>query len=254
MRIFLALILLSWMCGAMALSIYTEEWPPITFQHNGSADGMAVEVVREIQARIHDGSPVEVVPWVRGYRELESTPNVMLFTVGRSDAREKLMTLLGPIAVSQTVLLCRKGEATGLLALGSGIYNRPVGAYRGSIFADAAVAAGFAEVDLAPTPQITEQKLLGGRYDLWVEGSFVVAAVLKDIRQSADAVEVVRVLESLDLYLAFSRGTSGKIIRRWYEALVAIKKDGTFRRIYNKWLPHESVPMDVRQIGLPPAP
>jgi polar amino acid transport system substrate-binding protein len=42
-----------------------------------------------------------------------------------------------------------------------------------------------------------------------VEGSFVVGAVLKDIRQPADAVEVV-VLESLELYLAFSRGTSGR--------------------------------------------
>jgi len=254
MRILLALILLSWMCSAMALSIYTEEWPPITFQRNGIADGMAVEVVREIQARIHDNSQLEVVPWARGYRELESTPNVMLFTVGRSDAREKLMTLLGPVALSQTVLLCRKGEAAGLLALGPGIYSHPVGAYRGSIFVDAAVAAGFAEVDLAPTPQLTAQKLLSGRYDLWVEGSFVVAAVLKDIRQSADAVEVVRVLESLELYLAFSRGTSAKTIRRWYEGLAAIKKDGTFRRIYNKWLPHETAPMEVRQLGLQPAP
>lgn len=254
MRIFLALLLLSWLPAAMALSIYTEEWPPITFQRGGLADGMAVEVVREIQARIHDNSTVEVVPWARGYRELESTPNVMLFTVGRSDAREKLMTLVGPIAVSQTVLLCRKGESAGLLALGSAIYNRPVGAYRGSIFADAAVAAGFTELDLAPTPQISAQKLLGGRYDLWVEGSFVVAAVLKDIHQPAETVEVVRVLESLELYLAFSRGTSGKIIRRWYEGLAAIKKDGTFRHIYNKWLPHEIVPMDVREIGLPPLP
>ncbi|BBF85638.1 ABC-type amino acid transport, signal transduction system, periplasmic component [Aquitalea magnusonii] len=254
MRILLALIVLLWLPGAMALSIYTEDWPPITFQRNGIADGMAVEVVREIQARIHDNSSIDVVPWVRGYRELETTANVMLFTVGRSDAREKIMTLVGPVAVSQTVLLCRKGEAAGLLALGSGIFSRPVGAYRGSIFADAAVAAGFVEVDLAPTPQVAAQKLLGGRYDLWSEGSFVVAAVLKDIRQPADAVEVVRVLESLDLYLAFSRGTSGKIIRRWYEGLAAIKKDGTFRRIYNKWLPHEIAPLEVRQLGLPPAP
>lgn len=239
---------------ASALTIYTEDWPPITFQHNGVADGMAVEVVRAIQARIHDNSSIEVVPWARGYKELLTLPDVMLFTVGRSDARERQMTLLGPIAVSQTVLLARKGEAKKLLALGAGIYQRPVGAYRGSIFADAASAAGFVEVDLAPTPQITAQKLLLGRYDMWVEGGFVVASVLKDIHKPADAVEVVRVLESLELYLAFSRGTPAEEVRRWQDGFSAIKKDGTFKRIYNKWLPRDAAPLEMKMIGLPPGP
>ncbi|AUH51058.1 ABC transporter substrate-binding protein [Chromobacterium sp. ATCC 53434] len=242
----------AWSAPAVALTLYTEDWPPITYQRNGVADGMAVEVVREIQARIHDNSPVEVVPWARGYKELLTTPGVMLFTVGRSEARERQMSLLGPIAVSQTVLLARKGEAAKLLALGSGIYQRPVGAYRGSIFADAASAAGFIEVDLAPTPQVTAQKLLLGRYDMWVEGGFVVGSVLKDIHQPADAVEVVRVLESLELYLAFSRGTSGDEIRRWQDAFAAVKKDGSFKRIYNKWLPRDVPPLELRLIGVTP--
>ncbi|WP_434627112.1 substrate-binding periplasmic protein [Chromobacterium sp. CV08] len=242
----------TWSAPAAALILYTEDWPPITYQHNGVADGMAVEVVREIQTRLHDNSPVEVVPWARGYKELLTSPGVMLFTVGRSEAREKQMSLLGPIAVSQTVLLARKGEAAKLLALGSGIYQRPVGAYRGSIFADAASAAGFVEVDLAPTPQVTAQKLLHGRYDMWVEGGFVVASVLKDIHQPPDAVEVVRVLESLELYLAFSRGTPGDEIRRWQDAFAAVKRDGSFKRIYNKWLPRDTPPMELRLIGVPP--
>ncbi|MCD4504314.1 substrate-binding periplasmic protein [Chromobacterium piscinae] len=244
----------AWSARAPAITIYTEEWPPITFQHNGIADGMAVEVVREIQARIHDNSPIDVVPWARGYKELLTSPGVMLFTVGRSEAREKQMTLLGPIAVSQTVLLARKGEAAKLLALGAGIYQRPVGAYRGSIFADAASAAGFVEVDLAPTPQVTAQKMLMGRYDMWVEGGFVVSSVLKDIHQPVDSVEVVRVLESLELYLAFSRGTPVEEVKRWQDGFAAIKKDGTYKRTYNKWLPRDAAPMEVKLIGLPPGP
>ncbi|MGR2664029.1 substrate-binding periplasmic protein [Chromobacterium haemolyticum] len=248
----LALLLLLAAWQARAITIYTEDWPPITFQHNGVPDGMAVEVVREIQARMHDNSAIDVVPWARGYKELLTTPGVMLFTVGRNDTREKQMTLLGPIAISQTVLLARKGEAAGLLALGNGIYHRPVGAYRGSIFADAAIAAGFVEVDLAPTPQITAQKLLVGRYDMWSEGGFVVASVLKDIHQPPEAVEVVRVLETLELYLAFSRGTSAAEVKRWQTAFSAVKKDGSFKRIYNKWLPRDVAPMDVKLIGLQP--
>ncbi|WP_374422963.1 substrate-binding periplasmic protein [Chromobacterium sp.] len=252
MKAILALLLLLAAWPARAITIYTEDWPPITYLHNGVPDGMAVEVVREIQSRMHDNSAIEVVPWARGYKEVTTAPNVMLFTVGRNDAREKQMTLLGPIAISQTVLLARKGEAAALLALGSGIYQRPVGAYRGSIFADAASAAGFVEVDLAPTPQVTAQKLLVGRYDMWSEGGFVVASVLKDIHQPPDSVEVVKVLESLELYLAFSRGTSAAEIRRWHDAFAAVKKDGAFKRIYNKWLPRDTAPPELRQIGVTP--
>jgi polar amino acid transport system substrate-binding protein len=152
---------------------------------------------------------------VRGYRELETTPNVMLFTVGRSDARENhdAGRAGGHFANRAAVSQGRGGRAAGLGAL----YSRPVGAYRGSIFADAA-AAGFVEVDLAPTPQVSA-KMLGGRYDLWVEGSFVVGAVLKDIRQP-----LMRwkwwCWNRWSCIWRF-RGTSGKMIQRWYEALAA---------------------------------
>ncbi|WP_269532453.1 ABC transporter substrate-binding protein [Chitinimonas sp. BJYL2] len=249
----LTILLLS-LCAipSYALRIYTEEWPPISYQTNGVADGMAVEVVREIQTRLNDKTPIEVVPWARGYEELLNKPGTLLFTVGRSEAREKLMTLLGPIAISETVLLARKGEAAKLQAMGDEIKRLGVGAYRGSIFADAAQAAGFKQLDLAPTPQIAAQKLLAGRYPLWSEGSIAVTSILKDIQQPIDAVEQVRVLESLNIYLAFSRGTPGEEIRRWHSALVAIKKEGTFARIYKKWLPRSTVPNEVELIGLPP--
>ncbi|WP_293764279.1 transporter substrate-binding domain-containing protein [uncultured Aquitalea sp.] len=247
-----------WLClwlplTASALSIYTEDWPPVSFERGGAADGLAVDVVRAIQARIKDRTAVEVVPWARGYQSLLTTPDVMLFTVGRSEAREKLMTLLGPVAISQTLLLCRKGEAAALQALGAGILQRAVGAYRGSIFADAASSAGFVELDLAPTPQVAAQKLLSGRYDLWVDGGLVVSSILRDIHQSDDAVETVKVLDSLELYLAFSRGTSAAEIRRWRDGFAAIRADGTFRRLYAKWMPNLTPPAMLRQVGLTPA-
>ncbi|SUX55217.1 Uncharacterised protein [Chromobacterium vaccinii] len=89
---------------------------------------------------------------------------------------------------------------------------------------------------------------------MWVEGGFVVGSVLKDIHQPADSVEVVRVLESLELYLAFSRGTPTDEVKRWQDGFAAIKKDGTYKRTYNKWLPRDTAPMEVKLIGLPPGP
>jgi polar amino acid transport system substrate-binding protein len=235
---------------ASELTIYTESWPPVSFLNGDKPDGMAVELVDALQKRMGSNYPIQVVPWNRGYKAVLEEPNVMLFTVGRSDEREKQMTLVGPVAISRTVLYTRKGNAAKLQALGDGIYAVAVGAYRGSIFADTAAKKGFHTLDLAATPEVTAKMLMVSRFDLWSEGSVVVPSVLKEIGYSIDDVEVVKVLDSLELYLAFSSKTPLVTIKAWEDALRQMKKDGVFQKIYQKWLPNDPPPLEVRRLGL----
>ena len=232
------------------LTIYTEDWPPVTFKNGDKPDGMAVEVVQELQRRIGNTSAIQVVPWNRAYKALLDEANVMIFTVGWSEERERQMTLIGPVAVSRTVLYTRKGNAARLQALKDDIKHLAVGAYRGSIFADAATRKGFQTLELAGTPQVVAKMLMSGRFDLWSEGSVVVSSVLKEIGYTASDVEPVMVLESLDLYLAFSAKTPLALIRQWEDALRQMKKDGSFQKIHQKWFPNEPVPAEVTRKGL----
>lgn len=234
------------------LQIFTEDWPPISFGNGTKAEGMAVEVVQAMQAHLGNTQPVQVVPWARGYKALLEEPNTLLFTVGRSEEREKLMVLLGPIAISTTSLYTRKGNAARLQSMGEDIQKLKVGAYRSSIFADTARKKGFQNIEQAPTPQIIANMLLARRFDLWVEGSLVVSSVLKEIGRSADEVEKVKVLDSLELYLAFSTQTPASTIKAWEDALRWLKKEGHFARIHQKWLPNEPPPMAVIRLD-PPA-
>ena len=68
---------------------------------------------------------------------------------------------------------------------------------------------------------------------------------------TADDVEKVQIIDSLELYLAFSMQTSDRIIKAWEDAFRAIKKDGTFAKIYTKWLPNETVPMNFIRLNPP---
>jgi polar amino acid transport system substrate-binding protein len=231
---------------AKALTIYTEDWPPVSYLGHKQLEGMGVEMVQALQAKMGTQDAISLVPWVRGYKALLEEPNIMLFSVGRSAEREQLMYLLGPIAISHTVLYARKGQAQRLLALGDALYKQPVGAYRGSIFADTAKRKGFTSFDLAATPQITATKLMGKRFELWVEGSIVVPAVLQQIGHHIDDIEPIMVLDSLELYLAFSRKTPLSTIRNWENALVWLKKEGAFQKIHKKWLGDEPAPIQVQ--------
>ncbi|MFZ6721454.1 substrate-binding periplasmic protein [Undibacterium sp. Ji49W] len=239
---------------AQELQIFTEDWPPISFGSGSKAEGMAVDVVRAMQAHIGSNQPIQVVPWARGYKALLEEPNTLLFTVGRSEEREKLMVLLGPIAISTTSLYTRKGNAARLHGMGDEIQKLKVGAYRSSIFADTARKKGFQNIEQAPTPQIIANMLLAKRFDLWVEGSLVVSSVLKEIGHTADDVEKVKVLDSLELYLAFSSSTSAATLKVWEDALRWLKKEGHFSRIHQKWLPNEPPPMAVIRLDPPGRP
>lgn len=241
----LSLYLLAGPCMAQKLTIYTENWPPLNYANDGKIEGMAVEIVHALQARLGKNNPIVLVPWARGYRAVQDEPNVLLFSIGRSPEREKLMYMLGPIAISSTVLYTRKGNAARMLALGEELYTLPVGAYRSSIFADTAKKKGFIHIDQASTPQISAKMLLAKRFDLWVEGSLAVASILKETGHSVDEVEKVMVLDSLELFLAFSPRTSAATVKAWEGALRWLKKTGGFQKIHQKWLPNEAPPMQV---------
>jgi polar amino acid transport system substrate-binding protein len=230
---------------AYGLTIYTENWPPINYMADNKVAGMAVEIVQALQSKLGNKDLIQLVPWVRGYKALLEGPDVMLFSLGRSSEREKLMIMLGPIAISSTNVYTRKGNSARLSALGDTIYTLPIGTYRGSIFVDTAAKKGFTRIDLAATPQMTAAKLMGKRFDLWIDGSVAVPAILKEIGHSADEVEKVMMLDSLELYLAFSTQTPARTIKDWEEALIWLKKEGHFQKIHRKWLPNEAPPMEV---------
>ncbi len=233
---------------AQRLNIYTEDWPPMNFKTKSGIDGMAVDIVQAMQVITGSKEVIQLVPWARGYKAVLEDENVLLFSLGRSPEREKLMHMLGPIAVSKTVVYTRKGEAARLKTLDTDIYKLPIGAYRGSIFADAAKKKGFINLAQADSPLNSSRMLFARRFDLWVEGSLAVNSILQESGRSVADVEEVMVLDSLELYLAFSLKTPAATITLWENALRQMKKDGSFQKIHHKWLPGETPPMEVYRV------
>lgn len=252
--VFVATCLVAHAALAQNLNIYTEDWPPMNFMGKNGPDGMAVEVVKALQVRTGNKDAIQLVPWARGYKAVTEDDNAMLFSLGRSPEREKLMSMLGPIAVSKTVLYTRKGEAARLKALDSDLYKLAVGAYRGSIFADTARKRGFLNLDQANSPQNSSKMLFARRFDLWVEGSMAVGSILTETGHTFADVEEVMVLDSLELYLAFSIKTPASTIALWENALRQMKKDGSFQKIHQKWFPGETPPMEIIRVDAAPSP
>ncbi|MDC7717825.1 transporter substrate-binding domain-containing protein [Vogesella sp. DC21W] len=236
---------------ATALSLLTEEWPPVSFANGkGQPEGMAVEVVKLLQERLKDSNPIQIQPWARAYNSLLNEKDVMLFTVGRNAERERLMTLLGPILISSTDVFALRQYAAEIRKLTPAAMQKlPTAAYRGSIFETTAHSRGF---NVFPTndPAHSARMLAAGRVKLWVEGNVVVGNVLREQGLPLATVERVATLDRLSLYLAFSPNVPRDTILRWEKALNEIKQDGSFATIHQHWFPQDPVPLQVERLGI----
>ncbi|UTH73678.1 ABC transporter substrate-binding protein [Chromobacterium sp. IIBBL 290-4] len=249
----IALLASAWARGGDGeLAIYTDEWPPLSYAEGSEVKGMAVELVDMIRSRLHVSAPVKLVPWARAYSYVLNRPNVMLFVLGRSAEREALMTMVGPVARADINLYCRRGEASRLKAMGEKMLDAPLTAFRSSIFLSVARKHGFRNIVESATPEQSALLLHSDRVTLWSEGDSVVASVMDKAGLDRNEIELLAPLEKVDLYLAFSKGTPRATIAAWEGVLRDLKHDGSYRKLYQRWLPSASPPLKVERVGLEP--
>ncbi len=72
-------------------------FPPYSYDQNGRAEGVAVEVVRQTFAKLGLNPSIEVYPWARALRTAERTPNTLLFSVARTPERETWFKWIGTV-------------------------------------------------------------------------------------------------------------------------------------------------------------
>lgn len=237
---------------AAALRIVTEDWPPLSGAHRGIPDGMVGAIVQEIQARLKDRTPVELVPWARGYQTALRLPDVMLFPTLHSPEREKHLTLIGPVASLDNVLFARRGSPLVIRSLEDAKRVKRIATQRDTSYLSTLRQLGFTNLDISSSPQTSARKLLAGRVELWSDSSLTVPHLLREIGHRPDEVERKLLVKRQDLYLAFSRGTPASTIQRWLGALRAMEQDGTLGRIRRQWAPQAIPSRKVGLVGLPP--
>ncbi|OMH26712.1 ABC transporter substrate-binding protein [Motiliproteus sp. MSK22-1] len=91
----------------------TEEYPPLNYTKNGLRKGIFVEVLVEIWKKLGieaSADDIQVLPWARSYRILESTPGTALFAMSRTEGRESLFKWVGPINITPIGIIAKKSK------------------------------------------------------------------------------------------------------------------------------------------------
>ena len=216
------------------LTIVTEDYPPLNYIEDGKLKGPSVEIVKLIKGRLGIESEIEVYPWARGYKYLETRDNVVLFSTARTKAREKLFKWVGPIAEKRIGMFARRDRNIRLESLPEA---KPylIGVQRGSVTMQYLDQHGLKNYDAASNATGNLRKLMAGRNDLWFSSNSTVVGTCKRLKVDVNELELVLEVEKTSIYIAFSRQVPDAEIARWQSAYDALVREGIIEKIFRKY-------------------
>jgi len=227
---------------AKDLQIFTEENKPLNFTEGGKVTGYATEIVQEIQKRIGTSEAIQVVPWARGFQAAKDEPDTMLYSTMRIEEREAFFKWVGPLTIVKTSFYGKKGGAVKIANLNDAKLVQSIGVPRAFYSQQFLMDEGFKNLDVADNPSMMLKKFLEGRNPVFVSHEFTLPSLLaKEGVPEGDVVPLFTFMEK-GHYLAFSLKTSDETVQKWQKALDDMKKDGTFAKLFNKWLPGKKMP------------
>jgi polar amino acid transport system substrate-binding protein len=227
---------------AQTLTIYCEDDPPSQFRNpDNSLGGYAVDLVREIQKRVHNNDPILMVPWVRGYYAIQHAPDVLLFSMARTAERNQLFQWIGPILESQYGFFVKADSKIVITSMDDAKKLGDIGVYRDDVRDLFLTKAGFTNLDRITDNDDNIKKLMAGRIDAYAGSLTGLADVLKYAGFQMTDVKLAFVFLKSQSYIAASRGMSDSVVKAWDNALSAMKADGTFKAILSRYYP--GVPM-----------
>ncbi|MTV39494.1 substrate-binding periplasmic protein [Duganella radicis] len=218
------------------LRILGSDAVPLFFVRDGVTTGFCAEIVKEIQRRIGDRTPIEVVPWVRAYRTAMAGENVMLACPKRTPAREALFKWVGPVMETHTYLYALRSTGLRLQTLDDARKLDGILLPRAFYSYEYLERAGFTNLEPVGTSRTMLTMLLAGRRQAMVTDSEQLPALLAQAKVAPGTVVPVLSLMSTQSYLTFPPDTPEAQLAPWRHALDSMKQDGTFARLTRQWL------------------
>lgn len=225
-----------------ALTIVVEEGTPgVFYDQDGHLSGLIVDTIEELKHRTEEDAPIEVVPWARAYNIALDNPGVLLAPTTRTVEREHMFSWLGPIVTQQWGIYGLEGQKP-LCSMEEARTLKSIGVVRGDARAEFLREQSFRNLVPVKSSELNVIKLKARRIEAMVSSNIGIAgfSFVEDV--SADGIVPLLTLKEVGLYLAFSEGTAPMVVNKWRTALDSMRRDGTFQRIHEKWLPGQPLP------------
>lgn len=217
-------------CGSAAIAsdlrLMTEEYPPYNFESGDRILGLGAEQVFEIMSRAGLTYDVEITRWSRAIGSARRKSATCVFSTFRTPDREGEFVWIGPLSEDRSLLIKRADRDIALQNL-EDAQAYSVGTQTGEFTVGILEAAGFDNVEQAPSMADALKKLLAGRNDLMAVPELFYRRLLDEGVPVAAALT----LPTLEVALACNPDTDPLHVAAMQTAMDSIIADGTQKAI-----------------------
>jgi len=224
------------------IKIYTEEYPPHNMKVAGKLTGRSVDILDAMFKKMDSKQSIKDVKltnWSRAYSVAQKVPNSMVFSTTRTKSREDLFKWVGPISTTTVGVIALKSKNIVIKDI-SDFNKHKIGAVLKDVAEQLLIERGVSKnsiqhVNGSDAIKISFNKMEKGRIDMFAYNTTVALAGAKMAGFDTDKYEIVYELTVGELCFAFNKKTDDDIIKKWQNALDAIKANGTYAKIINKY-------------------
>ena len=229
------------------LQLVTEEYPPVTFMLDGEPSGFVTDMVREITTRLDIPDTIKLTTWKNAYNMALLHPNVVIFSMDRTAAREDLFHWVGPVGQNSAILFARKGSDLTIDSMADAKEVSAIATTTEWWTEQHLTREGFTNLHSSPEPTENVRQLMNGDVQLSIFTDITIPEIVRNAGYTMDDLEPVFTVEKNYFYVGISKGTPEEIVSQWQATLETMKEDGTFADIYHSYLPHAEIDMLLKQ-------
>jgi polar amino acid transport system substrate-binding protein len=225
------------------LKVLTEDFVPFNYIENDEITGFTTEIVETLLEKTEvqpERGKILLWPWKRAYKTALEEEDVLLFTTTRTPEREDLFKWVGPIYPREQWMFTLKKRPDIQIKTLEEAKRYTIVEVEDSANYQFFVKHGFEPGKNLLTANTWESKikmLLAGRVDLASYIPLELAYRLRQVGENYDVVEQLFLVSGeFQYYLAFSLGTPDAIVEQFQRALDAMKQDGTYQKLLEKYM------------------
>jgi polar amino acid transport system substrate-binding protein len=238
------LVVLVWSassCYSGELRLVTLEFPPYEYSENGEVKGSAVAVVKEVFERMGQPIRIDVYPWVRALKMIESGEGDAIFTVYKIPEREVFADYSNEVLMPQILsFFVRKnseivfdGDLSKLSSLKFGVVRS---LSYGAKLDFALKSKMLANVEDVANGMPNFLKLLDSRVDIVPSNKYVAVDILSKIGRMGDVKELMPEIQTVSSYIAFSKKRNLTAVRDDFDKVLReMKVDGSYQKIIDDY-------------------
>lgn len=240
-KVALFILMMPLSATAQVLQFFAESLPPYHFTgEDKQPTGALVEVTEAAARQAGFVADIRLLPFARGYQYMLTNPNTFMFSLLRTPPREGKMQWVGKTYKIDAYLVGLKGRDKLKINNLEQAKKRVVGTIRGYHSERFLKDAGFTEahnLSLSINYQSMWNMLFRKRIDFILTNTVSLDTEIKSLGLDAQAIEKYYEVKDFpgELFMVTHLETSKETVKKLADGLSAIKQNGQYQKIIDKW-------------------